>query len=206
MSREVVVFSKIIGLICLPVLFLTGCWDRTELNDLAIITAAGIDKKSESKIELSVLVYIPKAAGGDQMGGGGGGGQSQQVLVRSAEGETIAEAMSVLQQKFPRKLFWGHNEVFVFDEELARERNIRGGIDFIMRHPQTRERSHIFVSKQKVAKLFSLQPPLERDLAEVLRELASLRIGVEVTMKDLGQMFIGESGAAVLPYIEMLPP
>lgn len=201
-------FSKIIGLmsvIVMSVSFLTGCWDRTELNDLAIITAAGIDKKSDSTIELSVIVYIPKAAGGDPMGGGSGG-QGDLVLVRTAEGATIAEAVSMLQQKFPRKLFWGHNEVFVFDEELARDRNIRGALDYIMRHPQTRERSHIFVSKQKVSKLFSLDPPLERDLAEVLRELASLRIGVEITMKDLAQMLIGESGGAVVPYIQILPP
>jgi spore germination protein KC len=202
------IFTKImimLLLIVIPALLLAGCWDRKELNDLAIITAAGIDKKTDSTIEMTVVVYIPKkAAGGGGETGGGGGGEGQ-VLVRSAKGATLAEATSALQQEFPRHLFWGHNEVFVMHEDFVRQEDIRPTIDFILRHPQTRERSHIFVSKQKVAKLFSLDPPLERDLAEVLRELASLKTGVDITLKDLGQMLIGESGAAAVPYIEILP-
>lgn len=209
--RAISFFTKInillqISSLLLPVTLLTGCWDRKELNDVAIITAAGIDKKTESTIELSVIVYIPKNAGVGEEMGGGSGGQGQQVLVRSAEGISIAEAISMLQQEFPRHLFWGHNEVFVIDEELARDEDLRPTIDFILRHPQTRERSHIFISKQKVKNIFSLNPPLERDLAEVLRNLAGLKIGVDITLKDLAEMLIGESGAAALPYIDILSP
>ena len=32
---------------------LSGCWDRVEVNDLAIVTAAAIDKKDDNQIELS---------------------------------------------------------------------------------------------------------------------------------------------------------
>lgn len=210
MNNTVFKFKKILlfSFFCLLVPLLTGCWDRDELNDLAFITAAGIDKKTESTIELTVAVYIPKAAGGGgEMGGSGGSsGEGQQVLVRSAEGITLADALSQLQQRFPRKLFWGHTEVFVIDEELAKDKDIRRIVDFIMRHPRTRERSHIFISKQKAKDLFSLKPPLERDLAEVLVELAESKIGVDITMKDLAQMLIGDSEAAVLPYIETLKP
>ena len=30
--------------ICVSILFLSGCWDRVEVNDLAIVTAAAIDE------------------------------------------------------------------------------------------------------------------------------------------------------------------
>ncbi|MED4350788.1 Ger(x)C family spore germination protein [Schinkia azotoformans] len=189
--------------ICI-VLFLSGCWGRKEVNDLAIIVAAGLDKKSDEKLELTVQVYTPKAGGGgQQMGESGSGGGGQPVVVRSAEGVTIADAMSKLQQLFPRQLFWGHAEVFIINEKLARE-DIRPKLDFILRHPQLRDRSHIYVSKDPAKKVLRLTPPLERDLSEVLRELSMLKTGIEITIKEAAQMFIGDSGASALPLIEVL--
>lgn len=186
------------------VLFLSGCWDRKEVNDLAIIVAAGLDKKRDETLELTVQVFTPKSGGGgQQMGESSGGAGGQPVVVRSAEGVTIADAMSKLQQMFPRQLFWGHAEVFIIDEKLARE-DIRPKLDFILRHPQLRDRSHIYVSKDPAKKVLKLTPPLERDLSEVLRELSMLKTGIEITVKEAAQMFIGDSGAAALPLIEVL--
>ncbi|MBR8644529.1 hypothetical protein KEH51_07950 [[Brevibacterium] frigoritolerans] len=53
--------------------FLSGCWDRIEITDLAIVTAAAIDKKDNDQIELSVQVFIPSSI----TSGGGQGGGSQ---------------------------------------------------------------------------------------------------------------------------------
>ncbi|MEH7306458.1 Ger(x)C family spore germination protein [Neobacillus drentensis] len=200
-NRKRIIF--IISLI-LTVFFLAGCWDRREVNDLAIITAAGIDKKTDKTIELTVLVFVPKSSGGQQMEETSGDGGATQ-LVRSAEGNTIADAMSKLQQEFSRKLFWGHDDVFIIDKELSNE-DLRPHLDFILRHPQLRERSHVFISQQKVKKILSLEPPLERSLSEVLRKLAAVKIGMDITVKDLAEMLISDSKAATVPYIKILPP
>lgn len=67
--------------ICGTTPFLSGCWDRTEITDLAIVTAASIDKKDNNQIELSVQVFIPSSISSG--GGGQGGGASQGgVLLR----------------------------------------------------------------------------------------------------------------------------
>ncbi len=189
-------------------LLLSGCWDRTEVNDVALITAAGIDKKKGKNIELSVQVFIPKSAGGGQqgMGGGSGGGSSGgQTLVRSAEGVTIADAMSKLQEKIPRRIFWGHTEVYIISETLAKE-GIRGYLDFMKRHPQVRIGAFIFISKTKAKEILGLLPPLERSSSEVLRELAKSKIEMKVTLKDLLQRISGDTMAVGLPRIEILPP
>jgi spore germination protein KC len=191
--------------IILNIQLLSGCWDRKEVNDLGLVTAAGIDKKTDKTLELSVLVYIPKSAGRQQSMNGSGGGSSAQTLVRSAEGVTIADAMSKLQEKLPRHIFWGHSEVFIFNEKLAKN-GLAKHVDFIMRHPQLRERSQIFISKQKAKEVLRLIPPMERDLAIVLRELESLKTGIEVTVKDYAEMLINESGDTAVPWIKMLPP
>jgi spore germination protein KC len=195
--------------ICVSNLLLSGCWDRTEINDLAMITAAGIDRKSDKTIELSVQVFIPRAAGGGQQGmsggGGGGGSSGGQTFVRSAEGVTIADAMSRLQEKLPRLIFWGHNEVFIFGRKIAEE-GIHGSLDFMARHPQVREGAYVFVSAKSAKEMLELLPALERSSSEVLRELAKSKIALEVTIKDLTQRMTGDSGAVALPWVEKLPP
>jgi spore germination protein KC len=195
---------SVIFFFVLLVFLLSGCWDRREVNDLALVTAAGIDKKSDHVIELSVLVFIPKGSSSQQEMSGSPGGGSAQTIMRYAEGTTIADAMSKLQEKLPRHIFWGHCEVFIFDEELAKE-NISDHIDFIIRHPQLRERSQLFISYQKAKEILKLMPPLERDISEVLRELGNLEIGMNITTKDFSQM-LTESGEGALPWIKILPP
>ncbi|WP_282940992.1 Ger(x)C family spore germination protein [Paenibacillus sp. RC67] len=196
--------------ICLMVLLLAGCWDRVEVNDLTLIMAAGLDKKDD-KLSLSIEVFVPQPSGG-----GGGGGESgnsgkgtssatAQTLVRSAEGVTLADAISKLQEEFPRRIFWGHCEIFIFGEKLARE-GMRENIDFIMRESGPRERADVFVSKGEAKDILKLIPPIERSSAEVLREMAKLQTGMKVTVKDFAEMLNGEARAAALPWVEVLPP
>ena len=131
------------------VILLSGCWDRVEINDLAIVTAAAIDATDDNQIELSLQVFIPKSlsSGGGQ-GGGGGGGGGATTLVRSHKGINMSDAMSKLQSEIPRKIFWGQCKVFIFGEKLAKK-GIQKEIDFILRHPQARERAYLFVSEGK---------------------------------------------------------
>ncbi|HWO96477.1 MAG TPA: Ger(x)C family spore germination protein, partial [Bacillus sp. (in: firmicutes)] len=132
---------------CGSVFLVSGCWDRVELNDLAIVTAAAIDKKGENEIELSIQVFIPKtlSSGGGQ-GGGGGSGGGTMTLVTSKKGANLADALSKLQSEIPRKVFWGQCKVFIFGEKLAKE-GIQEQMDFLLRHPQPRERAYMFVSE-----------------------------------------------------------
>src|SRR5579875_3613234 len=205
MKPRSIIKSNELCLLIFIIMLLSGCWDRQELNDLALIMAAGFDIKSDHKIELSVLVFIPKGGGSQQgMDVSGEIGGGEQTLVRSAEGVTIADAMSKLQEILPRKIFWGHTDVFIFNEDLAKK-GVSKQVDFIMRHPQLRERGQIFVSKQKAKDILKLISPLERDLSEVLRELGEHKIGLSVTTKELSEMLIGDSKDYALPWIKILP-
>jgi spore germination protein KC len=192
-------------LICLTSLVLTGCWDRAEVNDLALILAAGMDKGKKNNIELSALIYIPRPQQSGQGSGMSGGSSSSQSFVRSAEGKTIAEAMTRLQEALTREVFWGQSEVLLIGDELAKE-GISDQIDFWMRHSKPRIRADVFVSKGKAKTVLKATPELERDASKQLRKLVKTHIGVQVTVKDLSQMLSGESNAAVLPWVENLSP
>ncbi|WP_419887716.1 Ger(x)C family spore germination protein [Neobacillus niacini] len=192
-------------LISLASMVLTGCWDRTEINDLALILAAGIDKGKNNNIELSVLVFIPRpqqSGQGTEMSSGGSSGQS---FVRSAEGETIADAMARLQEALTRKIFWGQSEVILIGDKLAKK-GISEQIDFWMRHSEPRIRADVLVAKGKAKTVLKAIPELEKDASIQLRKIVKSHIGVRVTVKDLLQMLSHKSNAAVLPWVENLPP
>ena len=191
--------------ICGTTPFLSGCWDRIEITDLAIVTAAAIDKK-DNQIELSVQVFIPSSisSGGGQ-GGPSQGGGAVTTLVRHEKGSNISDALSKLQSKLPRKVFWGHCKVFVFGEKLAKE-GIQEQLDFLLRHPQPREKANMYVSKGKARPILESLPPLEHYSGEVLRELSDLHIGMLVTLQDLDEMLTGKPQAAALPIVKILPP
>jgi spore germination protein KC len=183
--------------ICLFMLLLTGCWDRTEINDLALVLGTGIDITDDNKIELSVQLSIPNAMGGGQQGRVGG----KPTIVEKATGTTIYDAISRLQEKVSRHIFWGHNQVIIIGEKLAEE-GIQKHFDFFARHPEPRIRAYIFVTDGKAIDVLKVIPNIEKSSAEIARELANFKIGMSVTLKDLLQMLSGEAGAVALPWIE----
>ncbi|MED1472731.1 Ger(x)C family spore germination protein [Bacillus salipaludis] len=192
--------KKFLILICLSAnLFLTGCWDRKEVNDMALVLGAAIDKDKGDSIKLSLQILIPRAVSSGQTGGGGGG---PEVMTRSAVGENMADAASKLQLKFPRKIFWGHCKTFVIGKELAESGNLHKQIDFLLRHPEPRERAYLYVGDGEAGSYLKYNPPLERYTGEGLRKLSELHIGVDTTVKDFEEMVTGDAGAAILPLIK----
>ncbi|MGP0690229.1 Ger(x)C family spore germination protein [Priestia aryabhattai] len=183
---------------------LTGCWDRREVNDTALVLGAAIDKGKGKQIKLTVQVLIPQAASSQQQGGGGAG-PSSQVLMRSAVGENMADAMSKLQVELPRKIFWGHCKTYIIGEKLARKGGLHEQIDFLLRHPEPREHAYLFVSKGKAADILEFKPTLELYAGEGLRKLSKMHIFVSTTIKDFEQMVTGDAGGALLPVINMVP-
>ncbi|MBA2875012.1 Ger(x)C family spore germination protein [Thermaerobacillus caldiproteolyticus] len=188
-------------------ILLSGCWDRTEVNDLALIVGLGIDQKKDGKIMLTAELIVPQAVGGggQMMGGGGGSGVSGQTVVRSGTGTTVADAISNLQEKLSRRVFWGHTKVVVFGEKAAKA-GIRQHLDFLSRNPQIRLRSNVLVSKGTAKSVLELLPPIEQSSAEVLRELSESQLLLRVTIKEAMQMLSSDADVAALPMVKILPP
>lgn len=198
------IFRKLLCALPLMVL-LEGCWDRTELNDLALITALAFDKGKNNNVRVSVQLVIPQnQSGGIVAGGGGSSATQKRTTIRKAEGIDTADALSKLQRVIPRKQFWGQCKMFIFSEDVAKS-GIQEQLDFLLRHPQPRERGLIFVSKGKAADTLELFPAMERSSAEALRKLSDLKISMQVTMEQLSIMLKGEAQAASLPLLYILP-
>lgn len=193
-----ILFIYLVG----ALLILCGCWDRVEINDLAIVTAAAIDKH-EKQIEVSLQVFVPKSMSTGGQGGAGSGGGNQITIVASQKGINMADALSKLQAQLPRKIFWGQCKVFIFGEQIAKE-GIQDHLDFLLRDPEPRERAYMFVSEGKAKKMLELQTDIERYSAETMKEIVELSIGLKITLQKLNEMLTSEAKAAALPYLKIM--
>ena len=182
-------------------LLLSGCWNTREVNDLAIITAAGMDLTEDGQIELSVKIYLTSPSSGDSgsMSGQPDGDKGTSV-VRSVTGINVADAASRLQKEVSRRVFWGQTDAFLFGERMARA-GLEEPMDFLMRHIASRERAHVFVSNTTAKDVLLLAPPIDRSVADALIAMAEQQTGLNITMMDLAQMMISKSKAAVLPIV-----
>ncbi len=196
--KKIVMFAAIVGIVIL----LGGCWDRIETNDLAIVTAAGIDKSNDGQVEVSLEIFIPKSMSGGSQAEQGGRGGGETTLIIFHKGRNLAEALSKLQAEMPRKVFWGSCKIFIFGENIAKD-GIQDHVDFLLRHPAPRERAFVFVSQGKARKFLEVKTALERYSAEAIREVADQGHGVGVTLQDLDKMMAATDQGAVLPYLKI---
>lgn len=193
-------------------LLLGGCWDRVEVNDLAIVTAAGFDIADNNQIRLSAQIYVPagtsgsssssESIGGESGGSSGGSSGGAQVFIKSAIGMNTADAASKLQILLSRRLFWGQADSFIFGEALARQ-GLKDPLDFLIRQPQPRERANLYVSRGDAHNLLDWQPIIERNSSELLREMSNLRTGVNTTLLESVIQLTEEGHTALLPWITL---
>ncbi|WP_253806165.1 Ger(x)C family spore germination protein [Paenibacillus sp. Cedars] len=170
-------------LLVLLVLSLTGCWDRIEIEDRALILGIGIDEAEEGAsstedltthsreeaapldnrmirltAQIAVPGLIPLGPGGN---GGSAEGKEEPVWVVSVVGHTINDAMNNLQQEIadPRSLI--HLRVIVVNENVAR-RGMDDLNDYLRRNQEVRRSTWLLITDNKAADLMGVAPPLER--------------------------------------------
>jgi spore germination protein KC len=187
-------------ILCLLVPTLSGCWDRVEMQNLAIVTAAAIDVLEDGKTEITVQIFIPRTITSGQTGEDPSLGYT---FVREGTGTNLANAISKLQINLPRRLFWGQCKIYIFGKKLAKS-GIRSHIDFLARHPSPRGNSLLFVSAGKAKETLELIPPLERYSAEALRKLTEEEYGMMTTLMNVDMGLMGESESVTIPYIKKL--
>jgi len=182
---------------------LSGCWDRTEINDLAIITAAGIDLTKDGRIKLSVQLFVPTPPSSGQATETTSPSGSNKTIVRYATGYDMADATAHLQETLSRKIFWGQADVFIFGEKLVK-RSIKEPMDFLTRHPHPRERANLFVSAGDAEEVLRWNSPIERNSAESLREMAVLQTGLNTSILQAIEELSEEAHTTVIPIVRIL--
>lgn len=158
MNRKRIVSSCLL----ISLIFTSGCWDSTEVNDLAIELAWGIDEGPNNEIMISAQAIVPSKISSGSSGGNGGGSQGKPFFVVSSSGINTLDAVQQMQTKLSREVFRGHRRVIVIGESMARH-GIKEVLDTYTRDPNLKLRTDLFVVKGSTARDFlNLSYPLEK--------------------------------------------
>ncbi|OLS41188.1 Ger(x)C family spore germination protein [Bacillus sp. MRMR6] len=181
---------------------LAGCWDRSEINDIAIVSAIGIDLVEENQLRLSLQVAVPAKLG--STGGGQGGSSEQSTILISETGATVSEAYRNIQGKLPRRIFFSQSRVLLIGEDLAKQ-GVYHIIDFHTRYAEPRINSFVMFTKGKASEIITIIPKFENISAEEMKELAKLNVGVTVYVRDFLNMILTEGIEPFAPQYSLKP-
>ncbi|WP_301169975.1 Ger(x)C family spore germination protein [Brevibacillus nitrificans] len=132
---------RLIIILLLMTIALTGCWNRRELNELAIAVGFGVDKAGE-QYRLSVQVVDP----GEVAANKGGTRGRTPVTMYHITAPTIFEALRKMTTISPRKIYNSHLRILVIGEELAKQ-GIGEVLDFVSRDQEMRTDFYIVVAR-----------------------------------------------------------
>ena len=144
---------KWILLLCTILLF-TGCWNYTELNNMAIITGLSIDKKGE-EYEINLMVSNSQNVQSSNKEG------SAQTSILTGTGKGILEAIREAELYSPKRLYIGHLSVIIASTEVAQE-GLEKILDYLMREPESRKKFYfVIANKAKAGDVLKVVSPLE---------------------------------------------
>jgi spore germination protein KC len=169
---------KRLGIILLfaALLITAGCWSRNEVENLAIVSAVGVDRvriEERSLWKLTFEVFLPRSFGADT-GQQGGGITAPASWIVSSVGETLEDARVNFNTRTPRRILLAHSNVIVIGEETARTNSLHEIADFFIRSKDVRLRNWFLVTEGTAEDMLTAGWELEQDLATELLNLIEL--------------------------------
>ncbi|MGI6706005.1 MAG: Ger(x)C family spore germination protein [Clostridia bacterium] len=131
-------------IIWITAVFLTGCWDKRELEELFVAYTAGIDIDEKDSGILSFSLSGPTVEEK---------AEEANISVVS-QGKSIQDAMINIQSKLYREVVLGHIQVLLIGEETAKE-GISVFLDAFFRNPYVRGTLLLGITKGKASELLT---------------------------------------------------
>lgn len=132
---------KKIIILMITTILLSGC-SYMELNDLAIVSAIGIDYENN---EFKLTAQIMDIKNSDS------GMTEESTLIYEASGTSIAKAMRNFSIRYPKNIYLGHLEFLIINSSAIPEA-INDIFDYFMRSPEARSSAYVVVTKDEKAK------------------------------------------------------
>ncbi len=135
---------KKILIIIIITLFLPGCYNYIELNDLNIITGIGIDYDQElEKYNITLEIINDKKTTDN--------GFEEKAYTVNGSGKTISYAIDETSSKVPKIPYFAHIKTVVIDEYIAKNK-LNELVDYFLRSPKYRTEFYVLIANDKTAK------------------------------------------------------
>lgn len=195
-------------IICIFITINTAsCKNAHELNKLAIVMGVAIDKSSDlNKIQATVQVAKVSAIG-KSSSNLGVSDISKNFINYKGDGYTLMEAISLINQKLNRRLFFPHNQVIIISKEAAEE-GVGKYLDFFLRNRETRLLEWIVVSDTDASKILDVKPDMEsttgRSIGELIKKEKDVTQVPTVDLKEFTQKLMSKSASPVAAIVKII--
>jgi spore germination protein KC len=172
-----------------------GCWGRSDVRNLGIVAAMGIDKAPDGycvSIQLLDTKNINEASA-----------NQTPFTVFSVTGTTFSEALQKLTLESPKKIYFANVKLIIIGEQLARD-GINPVLDFLLRNYQMRVSLSLVIAKNTTAqKIIKSLTPIERNPQAYIMNILTLSPqnwgqNINVELDQLANSIKSDGKSAVL--------
>ncbi len=184
-------------IIFINLLYTAGCWNYRELNDLAIVAGAAIDKEADG--QYTVTTEVVDVDGSDDT-------KSKSKLV-SMHGKTILDAVRNGISITGKKLYWSHCKVAILSKEVAEE-GITKVLDVFIRDAEIRNDVNILYSQQETAsEILEAQETTESiksfALDKVIKNQTKISKAPTMNLLDFGIQLQTKGTSTIIPAVHL---
>jgi len=146
-------------------MLLAACWDKTELNELALVSMIGVDSDPESGVKTVYFQVVNPLSSSSAKGPP----NSDQAPVYTYEikGKSYGEMNSTIYKVLPRRLFIAHYKAIIVSERAAKQ-GVREIVNFIEMQPNGRASVPLLISDEPLSPFMHTLTPLERVPSDAL--------------------------------------
>ena len=189
-------------LLLLLILLLTGCYNYRELNDLAIVSAIGIDYK-DNNFEVSIQIVNPKKQQDSSSA------NEPDFIIYKSKAKTLQEAFRNVVDTSPNRIYGSHLEILIISEEIAKN-HMDKLFDFFAREPEARSEFNILIAKNSTPNdQISIITPLINLSATNIKTLIetnsqNLATTVKLTFNETFNQYLNPYLEIILPSLELI--
>lgn len=146
--------KRVLMLLSMLSLLLSGCWDNKEVQDINYITALGIDYKDDKYIiyvQMLDFATIAKQESSKPT-------EKAPIWVGRGTGTTLTEALIDLYTSSQQRVSWGHVTALVLAESVLQPKQLSQVFDLTNRSQEIRYTKWLYGTKDKMEDLFTVSP------------------------------------------------
>ena len=189
-------------LLLLLILLLTGCYNYRELNNLAIVSAIGIDYK-DNNFEVSIQIVNPKKQQDSSSA------NEPDFIIYKSKAKTLQEAFRNVVDTSPNRIYGSHLEILIISEEIAKN-HMDKLFDFFAREPEARSEFNSLIAKNSTPNdQISIITPLINLSATNIKTLIetnsqNLATTVKSTFNETFNQYLNPYLEIILPSLELI--
>lgn len=197
--------TRLIVLLLLCILLLSGCWDQIEIEDRLFVLGIGIDRvigeEQKTPEDRYMLSFVSPVV--DQVKEGPGPAFKTYKTVNN----TVVMSLSQLMERFSQKQFFGHTRAIFFGEDIMKdEKLLKGVIDGALRYYELHNSMFAYIVPGRAEDVFKVEPMFDKLLVPYITGITensdyTTRV-MKLSLADMIKMLADQNGSLVIPVVK----